>query len=164
MCIDWDGNIFKMVEKKISPNVNGGMMKKLIIGIALMIFMTESAHLWAESLKGNNIPYRGNEYIKECNSEKITQIQWCYAFTYGVMAGILAEYTFEMIEKHRRNGGYDEKFGQQFPPSSCIPDGVSSAQMSKIVLKYLETNPEKRHQYAAYLIREAFIKAFPCKK
>ena len=46
----------------------------------------------------------------------------------------------------------------------CVPDkGVQDSQKVKIVIKYLEDNPDKRHLLGATLSSCAFVKAFPCK-
>jgi len=44
----------------------------------------------------------------------------------------------------------------------CIPDGVTQGQAADIVVRYLEDNPSDRHFSAAYLVRAAFLKAYPC--
>ena len=45
----------------------------------------------------------------------------------------------------------------------CRPDEIPNIQGVRIVLKYLKNNPEKLHKFEAYLIMDAFFKAFPCK-
>ena len=44
----------------------------------------------------------------------------------------------------------------------CIPDRVDSIQLTDIVIKHLETNPETRDFPAVALIWNALQKAFPC--
>ena len=46
----------------------------------------------------------------------------------------------------------------------CAPSHLKSAQIVKVVSKYLNNNPEKLHLNAAQLVIEALIGAFPCKK
>jgi len=50
--------------------------------------------------------------------------------------------------------------GQRF----CTATGVTAAQVSDIVAKYLEEHPEIRHKAGYLLVTEALKKAFPCKK
>jgi Rap1a immunity proteins len=44
----------------------------------------------------------------------------------------------------------------------CTPDGVTRGQAADVVLRYLEETPAERHMSAAYLVRAAFLKAYPC--
>jgi hypothetical protein len=45
----------------------------------------------------------------------------------------------------------------------CAPDGVTSQQTGRVVLRYLKSHPERLHEPAATLAYEALNKAFPCK-
>ena len=45
----------------------------------------------------------------------------------------------------------------------CVPSGVSNGQMVRILVKYLEANPEKLHINATTLTILATQQAFPCK-
>lgn len=46
---------------------------------------------------------------------------------------------------------------------ACFPnDSMSTAQATRIVVKYLKANPEVLHQDATYLTTLALHKAFPC--
>jgi len=44
----------------------------------------------------------------------------------------------------------------------CI-GGIKYSQMSKVVEKYLTNNPELLHRNANNLVKNALVKAFPCK-
>ena len=58
--------------------------------------------------------------------------------------------------------------GELLPPADasviCVPSGVNNKQMARIVVKYLEQNPEQLHKNATTLTIMATKKAFPCKK
>ncbi|AFY20781.1 Rap1a/Tai family immunity protein [Pseudomonas sp. UW4] len=45
----------------------------------------------------------------------------------------------------------------------CVPGGVSNGQMVRVLVKYLEANPEKLHINATALTIFATQQAFPCK-
>jgi hypothetical protein len=45
---------------------------------------------------------------------------------------------------------------------ACIPDGVSVAQLARVVTKFLCDHPEKLHQPSGPLAEVAFMQAFPC--
>jgi hypothetical protein len=44
----------------------------------------------------------------------------------------------------------------------CYPNGFSTEQHIRIVIKFLKDNPEQLHLNEAYLIRSAGLKAYPC--
>ena len=44
----------------------------------------------------------------------------------------------------------------------CIPDGVSSDQLVRVVIKYLEDHPAELHEQELVLTVLAFREAFPC--
>lgn len=46
----------------------------------------------------------------------------------------------------------------------CVPNGVTSEQGKKVVVKYLENHPEKLHWVAWGLAHNALLEAFPCSK
>jgi Ssp1 endopeptidase immunity protein Rap1a len=48
--------------------------------------------------------------------------------------------------------------------NSCPPGGVTNKQIIDIVRRYLEDNPETRHEAAYVLISRALVKSFPCPK
>lgn len=44
----------------------------------------------------------------------------------------------------------------------CVPDKVKSNQLSDVVYKYFEQNPQNRHESASYLVRTSFRNVWPC--
>jgi len=47
-------------------------------------------------------------------------------------------------------------------PAWCIPVGVDSDQLIRVVTKYLQENPEELHLTAGSLVANAFGRSFPC--
>lgn len=47
-------------------------------------------------------------------------------------------------------------------PSACIPMSVSNAQVVRVVLKYLDANPENLHHDATASVLLSLISAYPC--
>ena len=45
----------------------------------------------------------------------------------------------------------------------CAPSGVTSGQLTDIIVKYLRDHPAKRHYEASSLVGLALMEAFPCK-
>lgn len=50
----------------------------------------------------------------------------------------------------------------QQSPRFCIDGNVQVGQIQDIVIKFLNENPQRRHQGAADLILSAIVIAFPC--
>jgi hypothetical protein len=46
--------------------------------------------------------------------------------------------------------------------SSCLPSGVTTTQMMRVVVSYGEAHPERTHENIQVLMVEAFHQAWPC--
>jgi hypothetical protein len=47
--------------------------------------------------------------------------------------------------------------------SFCVPAGTTQTQLKRIVIEFLERNPEKRRgRPAAYSVFDALVLSFPC--
>ncbi len=111
-------------------------MKKIILGLALVITLNAG---WSE---GN----RFVEYSKEMkkDSDDKTMKWYKVGHSEGYVAGI-------------RDMLVDLEY-------ICIPNGVTSAQVNAIVLKYIDDNPTKWNKSASFLVWTPLLEAFPCKK
>ena len=49
-----------------------------------------------------------------------------------------------------------------FAESICTPQGVTSGQLQKVVVKHLNEHPEKLHLRASSLVLNVLTEAFPC--
>ena len=47
---------------------------------------------------------------------------------------------------------------------SCMPQGVTYAQISKVVAKYIADHPAQHHLLAYAMTTDAIVGAFPCPK
>ena len=45
----------------------------------------------------------------------------------------------------------------------CLPNDVPKGQMFLVIKKWMDDHPEELHTQAAFIIHQAFLKAFPCK-
>jgi len=67
-------------------------------------------------------------------------------------------------QEHAYCGGYiwgaADTLGDMF--IICI-DGITYGRLRKVVKKYLTNNPELLHHNADILVKNALVKAFPCK-
>lgn len=50
-----------------------------------------------------------------------------------------------------------------YASSVCLTDGVTGNQMARVVIKFLEDNPENLNADESMLVKAALTKAFPCK-
>lgn len=55
------------------------------------------------------------------------------------------------------------QFASKATPLFCIPSQVPNGQLVRILLKYLQSHPEKLHLNGGFLCSLAFVEAFPCK-
>ena len=46
---------------------------------------------------------------------------------------------------------------------ACVPRGVTTIQIVRVIQKYLADNPEKAHRATRYIASLALAKAFPCR-
>ncbi len=104
--------------------------------------------------------------LEACNSEVPggAELGFCYGFIlgsvesqkWGALIGILSV---------SDEGEFDtDKYDllSSFALGSCIPPTVENGQVIDIVVRYLRSNPEVRHESARMLIQSALKKAFPC--
>jgi hypothetical protein len=47
-------------------------------------------------------------------------------------------------------------------PPGCIPDGVTAGEVVKVVIKYLNDNPNKLHERQYIVVIDALATAYPC--
>jgi len=77
-------------------------------------------------------------------------------FCAGFMDGIIADETMWHLS--------DDVQKQTHILSFCLPETGTNGQYLQVLVKYLDEHPEELHKPAAFLLREAFNKAFPCGK
>ena len=46
---------------------------------------------------------------------------------------------------------------------ACVPRGVTTIQIVRVIQKYLAADPEKAHRATRYIASVALARAFPCK-
>jgi hypothetical protein len=86
----------------------------------------------------------GDEILAWCKDTGPYTQGICQGFVQGVAA------TFADID-------------QPLPLRLCLPANASRRQVVDIVVRYLETHPERRHSSANSLVWTALHDAFPCK-
>lgn len=74
---------------------------------------------------------------------------WCFGYLQEVlMWDILRPEDYARLPKKKR---------------FCPPNEATSSQTARIVVKFLEDNPQRLHEPATDLVLEALHQAFPCK-
>jgi hypothetical protein len=124
---------------------------KVWIGIAALVGMLASGGAMAED---------GNQLLQQCQSavrgldniskpsDQGVDIGHCFGMVNGIKATMM--YHYPMLPQAYK---------------TCFPDGgVSDAQGTRVVTKYLQDNPAQLHEEATFLTILAFMKAYPCSK
>jgi hypothetical protein len=113
-----------------------------VLRIALML-----AVLFLAPLQAQVQAYTGNQLLSECEAPAATTDAFsCLRFIVG------------MNNMHN----IDTECGRQ--PFYCLPTEATNGQLKRIVEKYLRAHPEELHRDTAYLVVEALMEAFPCKR
>ena len=108
----------------------------------------------------------GNELLPACklaldppNNESRRQADdalYCSAFVRGYVSG-WGESALNAANKSKPYKGTPYELGLY-----CIPGKVTTSQMIRIVVAYMERHPEELHKDPGRLIRFAINEAFPC--
>ena len=116
------------------------LLKVLVCSVALLTVATPAKAEVFESTQ------TGNGLLGLCrSSDNSREMLACYSYLKGTLDGWLtSENTF-------RNG-----------PSFCIPEGVTLIQLRDILVRWLDENPERRHEEGSALIVNAIVRSFPC--
>jgi Rap1a immunity proteins len=61
-------------------------------------------------------------------------------------------------------GNVDATFYHLANQSFCPPDGVTNVQGVRVLVRYMESNPQEHHLKIAELAERAFKWAWPCKR
>ncbi len=76
-----------------------------------------------------------------------------------VKGNVCAGYLQGVVDSH----GASKRHGLCYRQDQfCLPDRVSSQQLVRITVKYLESHPDILHSDVAGWVIKAFIEAFPC--
>jgi len=109
-------------------------MKKLILLLALILPVGSQAYFFSGNLLSENCSDTQDNPYKVGN---------CTGYILAVA---------DFMERD-----YNRRFG-----TNCLPSGIGSKQMEKVVVKYLDDNPAKLHLPAIFLITNALIEGFGC--
>jgi hypothetical protein len=125
-------------------------MKKTLAAIGLMVCSTGALSI---ELKND-----GNELLEQCriatdqNTIENVDNALIMGYCLGKIQGI--RQTLDIFS-----------YNYNLPPEQkvCIPTNVTNGQAARIVVKFLEDNPDQLHLSQTVLAIQAFKTAFPCK-
>ena len=99
----------------------------------------------------------GNDFLRQCNEPKSSrgsnftvaaaQYARCMGYIQGFLEGHMALAVVSGVS-----------------PTYCCPQNVDFGQVRRIVVKFLNENPDKTHLFISALVEKALIDAFPCPK
>lgn len=129
-------------------------MKILVLCIAIGVgLLTSSSPASATESARND----GNELLTCCSGviDYPTEFSPARSFGTGFCIGMVAGVRNMMLLTH----------ALLKPPAYCFPErGFTNGQAARIVVKWLEDNPNSLHKDAAFVTMLAFMDAFPCLK
>jgi hypothetical protein len=116
-------------------------MKKTAILLAALLMTSTAAY-------SDDSTETGNKWLAQCQGEDIS---FCYGFVLGVVADLSSSSLLA------RTGRVD------VVTSVCPPDDTTAGQLTKIVERYMNTNPQMLHHDASAIIYMAILDVWHCK-
>ena len=116
------------------------MLKRSVLAVVFVLLLSGSALCGSVFLTGNKL-------LEICQADNIVLGGKCIGYVMGVQDSY---------------AGLDTDGFFQSP--YCLPTNVTDKQLTRVAVKYLGDNPEKRHLNAQSLVLDAFIENFPCPK
>ena len=110
------------------------MIKKLVTVIVLSFLFSPASY--AGFVKGNTL-------VEDCKADENTIGE---ALCYGYVLGVYDRHAMDMKSTF----------------TTCVPQGVTGAQIVSVVRKFMAENPQLLHQSAASVVASALSGAFPC--
>jgi len=124
------------------------MRRAQLIGLAGIVV---ASGLWATPAAGQESTYNvtGNDLIRLCEGAAEAVASADQGYCRGLITGAI---------QITRTGEY-QRSGLNYP---CVPSNATFSQMIRVVLRYLEDNPERLHLPDYVLAVEAALAGFPC--
>ena len=153
---DVDGKqLFDKESTQEQNTLNEDTMKKIfapIIALLLVITLTDRAG-------AANYVFTGEDIYGSCSHAVRGLDRTAEEYDdhrFGVCAGFIAG----IIDFHTVATTVESLSTEMF----CLPSGISTSQVIRDVTGYLEENPERHHDLAAYLVILALRDAYPCQE
>jgi len=119
--------------------------------VAIIMLVGSQVHA-----KSSNYVFTGTEMYESC-THALTGLDRTGEYDdhrFGVCAGYIAG----VVDFHTVATTVESLNVDMF----CLPKNITTAQVIRDVTQYLEDNPEKHHDLAAYLVVLALRSAYPC--
>jgi hypothetical protein len=128
---------------------------KRLSALLVVFFTLVCSHVSAES---SNFVFTGKEMYESCNHalKGLDRTGKYDDHRFGVCAGYIAG----IVDFHTMATTVQSLSADMF----CLPPQISTAQVIRSVTQYLEDNPGKHHDLAAYLVILALREGYPCKE
>ena len=89
--------------------------------------------------------FDGKELMARCGSQRIDEVNTCVGYLAGIADSDRAAPAWRSTKS-----------------LFCVPQGVTTGQLRKVLIDYVGQHPEQTEFNAAILVGNAFIEAFPC--
>ena len=135
-------------------NQNEDSLKKVFVFLVAVIMLVGS-QVYAKS---SNYVFTGKDMYESC-THALAGLDRTGAYDdhrFGVCAGYIAG----IVDFHTVATTVESLPIDMF----CLPKNITTAQVIRDVTQYLEDNPEKHHDLAAYLVVLALRNAYPCRQ
>ena len=109
----------------------------------------------------------GNDFVRICAIvNRVDQVDHGHLSEQEMVdAGTCVGYLMGLTDGVGMQHMFSKAYGDKSDAVYCFPDeGIPLVQQLRIVLKYINDNPERAHLRTGTLAAEAFHKAFPCSK
>ena len=103
---------------------------------------------------GGEVYKNGNELLAHCTAERKQPMSSTDYMDDAHCVGYLTA----IHDGYATWRGWGDISSDQY----CMPDGVTVGQLGRIVVKWLEANPEHLHYSAGTSVLNAYQEAFPC--
>ena len=130
---------------------------KYFVLVAVLFFVTAAVPALAVKRSGHDllIDCRNlveTEAIETVEKEKLLGMGYCI----GLIDGLITfNYVYEAVL---------EQEGDAEIVQMCLPARLSTRQSAKVIVKYLEDNPDRMDESGQALAAQALVDAFPCDK
>ena len=147
------------ITRKIARVMEGAVRVFLVVGLLGFFFVCSTGSTAAQSkAEQADISRSGRDFLQVCGSvdsggdrdaARIQRDATCLGWVDGFTEGFLVYGELLNVPKKDR--------------MACVPRGVTTIQMVRVIQKYLAENPGKAHRPTRYIASIGLAGAFPCR-
>jgi hypothetical protein len=109
-----------------------------VIGMGVLVL------LLGTRARAESLTLDGHKLLRNCEITVTAKRAWCSGYLYGMLDMQSLDVTVPLSAP------------------LCIPQGVTTEQGRRVLVKYLRAHPDELHNRANVLTYHAFKEAFPC--